>query len=214
MLTTTLILTALLTGCAPGMIGGGRSSDSNLDRVLKSDSEVPARQGFLFMAMQDAEVARQSASYAVAADSAADAKAHISNVLYAIDASYPATPTVTSTGIASFWPGTGYGLRRSVEGISDQMSTVSSRYGSRERVVEQAGQVTSCAEQTLTRIDQLERLGQQALAAGSVAELTPLLAEIDLLTHVVLEAPAAQAVDACSLEDTKRYLDGLALQLA
>jgi hypothetical protein len=30
----------------------------------------------------------------------------------------------------------------------------------------------------------------------------------------MLEAPAAQAVDACSLEDAKVHLDGLALQLA
>jgi hypothetical protein len=30
----------------------------------------------------------------------------------------------------------------------------------------------------------------------------------------VLEAPAAQAAQACSLEDAKRYLNSLALQLA
>jgi hypothetical protein len=211
---TTIILMGLLSGCAPGLMGGDRPRDPNLDRVLVSDTSVPAKQGLLFMAMQDAEVARQSAGYALAADEPADAKNRINNMLHAIDPSFPGTPTVTSTGIAAFWPGTGYGLRRSVEGIADQMRAVESRHGSREQVVTQAGQVTSCAEETLGRVDQVTSLGQQALAAGTTAEMAPLLAEIDRLTRIVLEAPAAEAAQACSLEDAKGYLNSLALQLA
>jgi hypothetical protein len=210
---TTIILMAVLSGCAPGLVGGDRPRDPNLDRVLVSDTGVPAKQGLLFMAMQDAEVARQSAGYALAADEPADAKNRINNMLHAIDPSFPGTPTVTSTGIAAFWPGTGYGLRRAVEGIADQMRAVESRHRSREEVVTQAGQVTSCAEETLGRVDQVTSLGQQALAAGTTAEMAPLLAEIDRLTRIVLEAPAAEAANACSLEDAKRNLNDLALQL-
>jgi hypothetical protein len=210
----TMILIGLLAGCAPGLVGGDRRSDPNLDRILVSDSNVPAKQGLLFMAMQDAEVAVQSAGYAVAAGQPAVARNRINNMLHAIDPSFPGTPTVTSSGIAAFWPGTGFGLRRSVEGIAEQMRAVSSRHGAREQVVAQADQVTSCAEETLGRVDQVTRLGQQALAAGSAAEMAPLLAEIDRLARIVLEAPAAQAANACSLEDAKRHLNSLALQLA
>jgi hypothetical protein len=210
----TMILIGLLAGCAPGLIGGDRQSDPNLERVLRSDSSVPAKQGLLYMAMQDAEVALQSAGYAATADEPAVAKSRINNMLHAIDPSFPGTPTVTSSGIASFWPGTGFGLRRSVEGIADQMRAVSSRHGAREQVAAQAGEVTSCAEETLGRVDRVASLGQQALAAGSAAEMAPLLAEIDRLTRIVLESPAAQAADACSLEDAKNYLNSLALQLA
>jgi hypothetical protein len=44
--------------------------------------------------------------------------------------------------------------------------------------------------------------------------MAPLLAEIDRQARIVLEAPAAEAAGACSLEDAKGYLDSLALELA
>jgi hypothetical protein len=213
-LTVTIVGVGLLAGCAPGLMGGDRQGDPNLHRVLVSDSDVPAKQGLLFMAMQDAEVAVQSAGYAAAADEPAEAKARINNMLHAIDPSFPGTPTVTSSGIASFWPGTGFGLRRSVEGIGEQVRAVGNRPGAPEQVVAQAGQVTGCTEETLGRIDRVVSLGQQALAAGSAAEMEPLLAEIDRQARIVLEAPAARAAGACSLEDAKGYLNSLALRLA
>lgn len=209
-----MILTGLLAGCAPGLIGGDRQSDPHLDRILVSHGDVPAKQGLLFSAMQDAKVAVQNAGFAVAADEPAEAKDRISNVLHVIDPSFPGTPTVTASGIAAFWPGTGFGLRRAVEGIADQARAVGSRHAAREQVVAQAGQVASCAEGMLGRVDRTVSLGQRALAAGSTAEMAPLLAEIDRLTRTVFEAPAAQAEAACSLEDARRYLDSLALQLA
>lgn len=209
-----MLLISLLAGCAPGLVGGDRRSDPSLDRILVSDSNLPARQGLLFMAMQDAEVAVQNASFAVVADEPAAAKDRINNVLHAIDPSFPGTPTVTASGIAAVWPGTGFGLRRSVEGIADQARAVGSRHGAREQVAAQAGQVASCAEGMLERVDRAASLGQQALAAGGTAEMAPLLAEIDRLTRTVLEGPAAQAEAACSLDDARRYLNSLALQLA
>jgi hypothetical protein len=94
------------------------------------------------------------------------------------------------------------------------MRAFSSRHAARQQVVTQAQQVTSCAEEQLGRVDRLVSLGQQALAAGSAAEMEPLVEELDRLTDIVLEAPAAQEAGACSLEDAKNYLDSLALQLA
>jgi hypothetical protein len=205
---------ALLAGCAPGLMGGDKRTDPALDRILVSDADVPARQGLLFMAMQDAAVARQSAGFALAADNTADAKAQINNLLYAIDPEFPPTPTVTASGVTPFWPPTGYGLRRSMQDIADEIGTVSSRHDGRAAVVAQAQQVSACTVETLSRIDRLTSLAQQALAAGSADELAPLLAEIDRLAQIVLEAPAAQAADACSLEDTRKDLQTLAIQLA
>jgi hypothetical protein len=213
-LTGTIVSVGLLAGCAPGLMGGDRQVDPNLHRVLVSDRSVPARQGLLYMAMQDAEIALQSAVYAVAADEPAEAKARINNMLHAIDPSFPGTPTVTSSGITAFWPGTGFGLRRAVEGIAAQARAVGSRPGASEQVVARAGQVVACAEETLGRIDRAVALGQQALAAGSAVEMAPLLTQIDDLTRIMMEAPAAQAAGACSLEDAKGYLDSLALELA
>jgi len=204
----------MLAGCAPGLVGGGRQVDPNLHRILVSDASVPAKQGLLYQAMQDAEVALQSAVYAVAADRPAEAKARMNNMLHAIDPSFPGTPTVTSSGIAAFWPGTGFGLRRAVEGIAEQARAVGGRPGASEQVVSQAGQVVACAEETLGRVDRAVALGQQALAAGSAAEMAPLLTQIDDLTRIMMEAPAAEAAGACSLEDAKRHLDSLALELA
>jgi hypothetical protein len=212
--TGTILSMGLLAGCAPGLMGGDNRSDPALDRILVSDSNVPTKQGLLFMAMRDAEVARQSAGFALAAAEPADAKAQINNVLYAIDPAFPPTPTVTASGVTAFWPPTGYGLRHSMQDIAEEMRAVSSRHDSRPAVAAQAQEVTVCTEETLSRVDRLVSLSQQALDAGSAAELAPLLAEIDRLAHIVLEAPAAQAVDACSLEDAKKGLHALALQIA
>jgi hypothetical protein len=79
------------------------------------------------MAMQDAEVARQSAGYALAADDPADAKAQIDNLLYAIDTEFPPTPTVTASGVTQFWSPTGYGLRQAMQDIAEEMGRVRSR---------------------------------------------------------------------------------------
>lgn len=212
-LAVTIVSMGLLAGCAPGLVGGDRQGDPHLERVLVSDSKVPARQSLLFIAMQDAEIALQSAGYAAVPEEPADAKNRVSNMLHAIDPSFPGTPTVTSTGITAFWPSTGFGLRRAIEGIAEQMRAVSSGHASREQVATQAAQVASCAEENLARVDRLVSLGQQALAAGSAAEMAPLLEEIDHLTDIVLEETAAEAAGACSLQDAKRQLDSLALQL-
>src|SRR5918996_455890 len=207
-----IVMVGSLAGCAPGLLGGGDPRDPNLDRVLLSDRSVPARQGLLYMAMQDAEVAIENAGWAMTADHPDETKARINNVLYAMNPEFPPAPTVTSFGLAGFWPGTGYGLRRSVQGIADQMREVGSRHGSREMVADQAGQVVTCAEETLARTDRVVGLGQQALAASSAEQIDPLVAEMSRLTHIIMEAPAAQEANACSLEHAKRYLNGLALQ--
>ena len=119
--TGAILSMALLAGCAPGLMGGDNRTDPALDRILVSDSDVPTKQGLLFMAMQDAEVARQSAGFALAAPEAADAKAQINNLLYAIDPEFPPTPTVTASGVTPFWPPTGYGLRHSMQDIAEEM---------------------------------------------------------------------------------------------
>lgn len=209
-----IVMMGLLAGCAPGLMSGGNRSDPNLDRVLASDRSVPARQGLLYMAMQDAEVAIENAGWAMTASHPDETKARINDVLHAIDPEFPPTPTVTSFGLADFWPGTGFGLRRSVQGIAEQMRAVGSRHGSREAVADQAGQVVACAEETLARADQVVSLGQQALAAGTPGQIDPLVAEMSRLTHIIMEAPAAQEADACSLQHAKRYLSSLALQLS
>jgi hypothetical protein len=209
-----IVWAGLLAGCAPGMIGGDRQGDPHLDRVLVSNREVPARQGLLYQAMQDAEVALQSAVYAVAADQPVEAKARINNMMHAIDPAFAGTPVVTASGITAFWPGTGFGLRRAVEGIAEEARAIGSRPGASEQVTAQAGEVVACAEETLGRIDRIMSLGDQALAAGSSAEMAPLLTEIGSLTRIIMEAPAAAAAGACSLEDAKVHLDNLALEPA
>jgi len=209
-----ILATAIVAGCAPGLVGGGKHNDPALDRILVSDDEVPAKQGLLFVAMQDAAVARQSASFALVADHLDDARKQLNNVLHAIDPAFPGTPTITASGVTPFWPATGYGLRRSVQDMDDQIRLVGSRYDDRDSIAAQASQVAACTDQTLSRIDRLEQLSEQALAAGSRDELTPLLAEIDGLARIILEAPVAEAADACSLEDTKQDLETLALQIA
>ena len=129
-----------------------------------------------------------------------------------MDPEFPATPTVTSYGLAGFWPGTGYGLRRSAQGIADADA------GGRQpaRLARggrgPAGQVVTCAEETLARADRVVSLGQQALDASTADQMDPLVAEMSRLTHIIMEAPAAQEANACSLEHAKRYLNSLALQ--
>lgn len=205
---------AVLAGCAPGLMGGDRNSDPALERILVTDGDVPARQGLLLAAMRDAEVARQSASFALVADDPEEAKAQINNLLYAIDPDFPGTPTITASGMTPFWPGTGYGLRRSVQDIAAQMRSVSSRYESRAAVAAQARQVAVCTDETLSRVDRMQRLGQQALDAVSLDEMAPLLTEIDNLARIIIEAPAADSAGACSLEDAMVDLRTLARQLA
>jgi hypothetical protein len=205
---------ALLAGCAPGLTGGDRTTDPALDRILVSDANVPAKQGLAFMALQYAVVARHRGGFALAAAVPADAYADLSNRLNAIVPAFPATPTVTASGLTPFWPPAGYGLRNSMQDIAAEMGRVGSRYEGRAAVAAQVRQVTVCAEETLERVDRLVSLSQQALDAGSADELAPLLQEIDRLAQIVLEAPAAESADACSLEDAKKDLQTLALQIA
>jgi len=44
--------------------------------------------------------------------------------------------------------------------------------------------------------------------------MDPLVAEMSRLTHIIMEAPAAQEANACSLEHAKRYLNSLAVPLS
>jgi hypothetical protein len=104
----------------PGLVAA-EAPEGALTQVLFSADGVPAQQGLLYIAMYDAGVAGQNASLARAAATAEGAKSRVGEVLYAIDPEIaPAWPAKDS-GIVEVWAGSGYGLRRSIPRMIDDI---------------------------------------------------------------------------------------------
>ena len=213
-----LIGLLLLAGCAhdplaeaevyPGLVEV-EAPTGELTSVMFSADDAPAHQGLLYVAMYDAAVAGQNAGLAQAAASLEEVKTKVGEVLYAIDpAVAPAWPAKT-TGVVEVWAGTGYGLRRAVRGMIDEI-TAALEDGTASAALRSSGpRAIRCAENTLARAERAIALGQQTLAAGSDTELEPILRELEDVATALNNGMPSPDDEGCGLQQAYLYLNEL-----
>ena len=178
----------------PGLVSV-QAPQGELVPVLFSAAGTPAQQGLLYVAMYDAGVAAQNASLAQAAHLRGGPG--IGEVLYAIDpAIAPAWPAKDS-GIVEVWAVRATACAvpsahdRGDQGCARSGGASGAAYGPR---------AIRCAENTLGRADRVQALAEQALVA-TVAELEPILRELDEVATALNNGVPAPGDEGCGLQN-------------
>lgn len=189
--------------------------DPRLVRVLSRADDTPGQQGFLYVAMVEAQVASQYAGYALAANDLAAVKNAIGDVLYAIDPVTAPDWQARSAGIVQAWAGKGYGVRRAVRNLQTEVRALAAGGPG----AEEAARVAACTETMLARADRIVALGQQVLAVNEMAGLTPTLDQIDSLARELYYGTATmetaqQAPSGCGLQEARLLLQAMVPAMA
>lgn len=184
-----------------------------LPQVLFSAPDTPARQGLLYTAMVDAEVAAQYAGRALAAEDPTLVRNALGELLYALDPGAAPDWEAKATGIVRGWAGTGYGLRRAAAGMADQIRAAAAAGDALPALADYALPAARCADNALERAERLVLLSRETVATGGLQSEARLRQIQDLATQ--LNQGAGGAVDgavadaACGLEQAVRYLEPL-----
>ncbi len=176
-----------------------------LPLVLFSAPETPAKQGLLYTAMSESEVAAQYSGRAAAKEDPNDVRNALGEVLYAIDPADAPAWDAKSAGIVSGWAGGGYGVRRA----AGEMAGAIRNAGDGSAALREAGPVAAaCADNTLHRADQIATLSHQALdAGGGEPALLQQIHDLALQLHAGSDHGTEPAT--CGLQQAKRELDRL-----
>jgi hypothetical protein len=189
----------------PGLVAV-QAPEGELTRVLFSAEGVPAQQGLLHIAMYDAGVAGQNASLARAAATAEGARTRVGEVLYAIDPEIaPAWPAKNS-GIVEVWAGSGYGLRRSIPRMIDDIRAALERDSASAALHNYGPRAIQCAENALQGAERVRVLSEQVLATATDAALDPLLRQLDEAATALNNGVPSPDDQGCGLQQTFLYL--------
>jgi hypothetical protein len=184
--------------------------EGELPRVLFSAEDTPAKQGLLYTAMYESEVAAQYAGRAAAANDPMLARSALGEVLYAIDPAAAPPWEAKSAGIVAGWAGGGYGVRRAAGNMAAEIREAADESGASSALAENGPRALTCTQNTLDRAGRILALTRGALD-DTLSQ--PLLGQIhDLANELNQGAVAAVEVNdpACGLEEAERYLDPLA----
>jgi hypothetical protein len=187
--------------------------DGPLPEVLFSAGDTPAKQGLLYTAMVDAEVASQYAGRALAADDATAARSALGELLYALDPATAPDWEAKTAGIVGGWAGTGYGLQRSASSMAEQIRAAAEDEDA-ALLADHGLPAARCADNTLERSERLLLLSREALDATAI-QSQALLRQIQELADQLNQgagggADAAAVEAACGLQQAERYLNRLA----
>jgi hypothetical protein len=189
----------------PGLVAV-QAPEGEMTRVLFSADGVPAQQGLLHIAMYDAGVAGQNASLARAAATAEGARTRVGEVLYAIDPEIaPAWPAKNS-GIVEVWAGSGYGLRRSIPRMIDDIRAALERDSASAALRNYGPRAIQCAENALQGAERVRVLSEQVLATATDAALDPLLRQLDEAATALNNGVPSPDDQGCGLQQTFLYL--------
>ena len=203
-----------LAGCAPGDLDGrlGFGDDAPpLQRILVTSEHTPAYQGLLFVAIKDAEAAAQSAGRAVAtADNLAEVRSSLGEVVYAVAPEAAPDWRAKRAGIIPGWAATGYGVRRSVREMADELRALQGGFG------DAPAQALVCAQNTLRWSEQLLDLVGRAPEVEGTDQLRRLLLQIADLARALNEGRDVDDDDAiaveqgeCGLQVVEALLEGV-----
>ncbi len=189
----------------PGLVAA-EAPEGALTQVLFSDDAVPAQQGLLYIAMFDAGVAGQNASLARAAATAEGARTRVGEVLYAIDPEIAPPWPAKNSGIVEVWAGSGYGLRRSLPRMIDDIRAALDRDSASAAVRNYGPRAIHCAENAFQGTERVRALGEQVLGATTDAELDPLLRQLDEAATALNNGVPSPDDEGCGLQQTFLYL--------
>lgn len=184
-----------------------------LTPVMFSADGTPAHQGLLYTAMYDAAVAGQNAGLARAAASREEVRTRVGEVLYAIDPEGAPNWPAKAAGIVQVWAGTGYGLRRALRGMTEEINGALEAGTASAALRSDGPRAIRCAENTLARADRAFALGQRALVAGSDTELDPILRELEEVATALNNGVPSPDDEGCGLQQTHAYLNRIAPEL-
>jgi hypothetical protein len=190
----------------PGLVAV-RAPEGELTRVLFSADGMPAQQGFLYTAMYDAGVAGQNASLARAAATAEEARTKVGEVLYAIDPEIAPSWPAKNSGIAEVWAGSGYGLRRSIPRMIDDIRAALDRGSASAALRNYGPRAIQCAENALQGTERVRVLSEQVLAATTDAALDPILRQLDEAATALNNGVPSPDGQGCGLQQTFLYLE-------
>lgn len=184
-----------------------------LPQVLFSADAAPARQGLLYTAMVEAEVASQFAGFAQVAERPDQVRSAIGELLYALDPEAAPPWQAKSAGIVEGWAGRGYGVSRAAAEMASAIRVAANQSDASAALREFGPRAATCADNTLARADRIVVLGREVLD-GPGTGIEPLLEQIhDLarqLNHGAADGGALGGEDrSCGLQQTKRLLDRL-----
>jgi hypothetical protein len=212
----------LLAGCThdplaraevyPGLVEV-EAPQGELVPVLFSAPDTPARQGFLYIGMYDAAVAGQNAGLARAAAGLEEAKTDVGEVLYAVDPELAPLWFAKATGVVEPWQGSGYGLRRAVGNMIEDIRATLGQAGASADLQTYGPRAIRCAENTLERSDQVVALAQRALAAPGDAELEPILRELEQVAVALNNGVPSPDDEGCGLQQTYLYLSQIGVDV-
>ena len=171
-------MTLALLLVAIGVVGGGaivggqaNMAHTHIGHVMDMWRDTPDQKGFLPTAIAEAEIAAQHAGLAAqSADNLDRMKAHAGHVLHAVD------PSVEMQG-----PGLGYGVKKAAMGAAQHIEAAAGSDGASANVKTHATHVSTSANNTVTRADEIVMLAQQIRGASSAAEAAPLTERLSML---------------------------------
>ncbi|OGU25859.1 MAG: hypothetical protein A3K13_10335 [Gemmatimonadetes bacterium RIFCSPLOWO2_12_FULL_68_9] len=161
------------------LVGGSLASHSavlraqsavqtHIGHVTESFQATPNQQGLLPTALAEAKIATQHAGLALKAPDNLDAiKLHAGHVINAID------PSVEAKG-----PGLGFGVKRAAAGVAQHIQLAAKSEGASANVKTHATHVAGAAGNVATRADAVVALAQKVRAAGTAAEASSLMMEV------------------------------------
>ena len=141
--------------------------EGELPEVLFSAYDAPAKQGFLYTSMHSGEVAAQYVDRALARQGeTGELEEALVEVVYALEP--PAAPpkTAVDPGTAAGWAAHGYGLRRALRNMIDEIEDASQSTAASDALRQYGPRAAGCAENTLQRADRLLALSQEILAGA------------------------------------------------
>ena len=214
-----LAVLGLLAGCtfteyADGWnhIGFGEASpraDMPLAPVLFSVDDAPGHQGLLYMAMVEAEVAGQYATYALAdRDDAERVQGSVGEILYALDPALAPDWSAKETGIVPMWAGRGFGLLRALDGMREEIEDAGGPFAQSELTPT----ILECLDNTERRAEQLATLARRILDGETPSEMS--LEQILVLAKALNEGAETERAGGCGLARAKVYLDRVVPQNA
>jgi len=182
-----------------------------LVRVLDTDTATPAKQGLLYTAMRDAEIAATYTDRAIARQAEpGETEEAIAEVVYAIEpAEAPpwnaASRRAAGYGSLAGWAGHGYGLQRSLSGMAEVVTSATER----DPAVLQAygPRALDCTRNTQDRAAEVLALSQQVLNRGGGTAPEATLAQIREVAAALNRGVPGPGASGCGLQEVERQLN-------
>jgi hypothetical protein len=175
--------------------------------VLATDSATPDKQGLLYTAMRDAQVAASYADRALARRAEpGETESALAEVIYAIAPAEAPAWDPRDGAFGPNWASHGYGLQRSLNRMADEVAAATEQGSAAVALREHGAPALRCMENTQGRAEQVLALSQQARAGGA-ATAVPTLEQIKEQTEALNRGVPAPGDSGCGLQEVERRLN-------